>query len=45
MKQNVFTRESEERQNLVYADIGPSSRKTKLPVSTCTLDDDRVEYA
>ena len=31
--------------NLVYADIGPSSRTARLPVSTHFLDDNHVEYA
>ena len=29
----------------MYADIGPSSRTTRLPVSTHFLDDNHVEYA
>ena len=36
---------AEETQNLVYADIGPSSRTTRLPVSTHTLHDNHVQYA
>ena len=29
----------------MYADIGPSSRRSRPPISTHSLDDNRVEYA
>ena len=35
----------EKTQNLVYVDLGPWLRATRLPVSTHTLNDDHVQYA